>query len=177
MGSLVPRPFLPHREKLVWWTAYFVFIPCGFKNVCRNVNIWHHVKCGTTVAHDNAILRHFVAKMVFPGGSDRQETTILEINTCVSDKETLEQSCWHLICPFELSSHPNRSGNSRRPSRDLLHAASITRFSWLPLSCNTSLSQSNLIGLPTFRRRERERNRPFTRPIFPVWRNTVWEWD
>jgi len=41
----------------------------------------------------------------------------------------------------------------------------------------TSLSQSNLIGPPTFRRREQEWNRPFTRPIFPVWRKMVWERD
>ena len=31
-----------------------------------------------------------------------------------------------------------------------------------------------MIGPPTFRQRERERNRPFTRPIFPVWRKMVW---
>ena len=59
----------------------------------------------------------------------------------------------------------------------LLHTASICSF----LGCHysrvirTSLSQSNLIGPPTFRRRERERNRPFTRPIFPVGRKMVWE--
>jgi len=30
------------------------------------------------VAHNNVVLRHFVAKIVFPGGSDRQGTTVLE---------------------------------------------------------------------------------------------------
>ena len=35
------------------------------------------------------------------------------------------------------------------------------------IPCITSLSQSNLIGLPTFWQREQERNRLFTRPIFP----------
>jgi len=72
------------------------------------------------VAHDNAFLRHFLAKMVFAGGSDCQETTILEINTSVSDKETLEQSCWHLNCPFKLSTNPDHSQNSRQPSCDLV---------------------------------------------------------
>ena len=75
------------------------------------------------MAHDNAVLRHFIAKMVFPGGSDHQETTILEINTFVSDRETLEQPCWHSNCPFtvvKLSKHPDRSRNSRQPSRYLI---------------------------------------------------------
>jgi len=32
--SLVPRPFFSaHREKLVWWMAYSVFIPCGWKKL------------------------------------------------------------------------------------------------------------------------------------------------
>jgi len=35
----------------------------------------------------------------------------------------------------------------------------------------------HLIGPPTFRRREQQWNRPFTRPIFPVWRKMVWERD
>jgi len=40
--------------------------------------------------------------------------------------------------------------------------------SWVAIiRCITSLLQSNLIGPPTFRRRERDRNRPFTRPICP----------
>jgi len=72
-------------------------------------------KCGTTVAHDNAVLRHIVAKIVFPGGSDRQETTILERNTSFSDRETLEQSYWHSNFPFtvdKLSTHPDCSRNS-----------------------------------------------------------------
>jgi len=53
-------------------------------------------------------------------------------------------------------------------------ANSISQISWSPLfPCITSLSQSNLIRLPTFRGREQERNRPFTRPIFPMWRKMV----
>ena len=52
-----------------------------------------YIKCGTTVADDNAILRHFVVKIVFPRGSDRQETMILERNTSFNSRETLEQSC------------------------------------------------------------------------------------
>jgi len=32
MFSLVPRPFFATREKLVWWMAYSIFVPCGCKN-------------------------------------------------------------------------------------------------------------------------------------------------
>ena len=140
------------------------------------------------MAHDNAVLRHIVAKIVFPGGSDRQETTILERNTSFSDRETLEQSCWHSNCPFtvdKLSTHPDRSRNSWQPSRDLvsvlrsLVSCTLPRllsFLGRPLGpCMTSLSQSNLVGPPTFWRRERELNRPFTIPTFPGWRKMVWE--
>ena len=62
------------------------------------------------MADDNIVLRHIVAKIVFPGGSDRQESTILERNTSVSDREALEQSYWHSNCPFtvdKLSAHPD----------------------------------------------------------------------
>jgi len=59
-------------------------------------------KVWTTVAHDNAVLRHIVTKIVFPGGSDRQETMILERNTSFSDRETLEQSYWHSNLPFHV---------------------------------------------------------------------------
>ena len=43
------------------------------------------------MAYDNAVLRHFVAKIVFLGGFDRQGKKTLES----SDKEILEQSYWH----------------------------------------------------------------------------------
>jgi len=56
------------------------------------------------VAHDNAVPRHIVAKVVFLGSSDRKETTILEGNTSFSDRETLEQSYWHSNFPFTLTS-------------------------------------------------------------------------
>jgi len=75
------------------------------------------------VAHNNAVLRHFVAKIVFPRGSDRKGTTILERNTSFSDRETVEQSCWHSNCPFtvdKLLAHPDCSRNSWQPSRDLV---------------------------------------------------------
>jgi len=45
-----------------------------------------------------------------------------------------------------------------------------------PLSLNP-VNVGPVIGPLTFRRRERERTRPFTRPIFPVWRKMVWERD
>ena len=38
------------------------------------------------MAHDNAVARHFVAKVVFPRGSNRPETTILERNASFSDR-------------------------------------------------------------------------------------------
>ena len=47
------------------------------------------------MAHDNAVLRQIIAKVVFSGGSDRLETTILERNTPFSDRETRERSYWH----------------------------------------------------------------------------------
>jgi len=56
--------------------------------------------------------------------------------------------------------------------------SSATKVSFIRrFHCITSLSQSNLIGPPTFRWREQEWNRPFTRPISPVWRKMVWEQD
>ena len=75
------------------------------------------------MAHDNTVLRHFVAKIVFPAGSNHQGTTILERNTSFSDRETLEQSWWHSNCPFtvdKLSTHPDCSQNSWQPSRALV---------------------------------------------------------
>jgi len=72
------------------------------------------------VAHDNTVLRHFVAKI---WGSNCQGTTILERNTSFSNRKTLEHSCWHSNCPFtvdKLSTHPDRSRNSWQPSRDLV---------------------------------------------------------
>ena len=72
------------------------------------------------MGHNNAVLRHFVAKI---WGSDRQGTTILERNTSFSDRETLEQPCWHSNCPFavdKLSKHPDHSRNSWQTSRDLV---------------------------------------------------------
>ena len=75
------------------------------------------------MAHDVVVLRYFIAKIVFPGGSNHQETTILERNTFFSDRVTLEQSCWHSNCPFtvdKLSTHPDHSLNSWQHSRDLV---------------------------------------------------------
>ena len=72
------------------------------------------------MVHDNAVLRHFVAKN---WGFDRQGVTILERNPSFSNRETLEQSCWHSNCPFtvdKLSTHPDHSWNSWHPSRDLV---------------------------------------------------------
>ena len=60
----------------------------------------NHIKCGTTVAHDNAVLRHIVAKIIFPGGSDRQETTILERNT--SQRQRDSQA---ILLAFKISIH------------------------------------------------------------------------
>ena len=60
----------------------------------------NHIKCGTTVAHDNAVLGHIAAKIVFPGGSDRQETTILERNTCFRDRDS-----GAILLAFKLSIH------------------------------------------------------------------------
>jgi len=31
-GSLVPRPYFTTQGKLVWWTAYSIFVPCCCKN-------------------------------------------------------------------------------------------------------------------------------------------------
>ena len=67
------------------------------------------------MAHDNAVLRQIIAKVVFSGGSDRLETTILERNTPFSDRETRERSYWHSNFPFtvdKLSTHPDRLRNS-----------------------------------------------------------------
>jgi len=47
--------------------------PCKVWNYCGVP-----IKYGTTVAHDNTVLKHFVAKIVFLGGSDRQGKKILE---------------------------------------------------------------------------------------------------
>jgi len=43
------------------------------------------------MAQDNAVLRHFVTKIVFLGGFDRQGKKTLGS----SDREILEQSYWH----------------------------------------------------------------------------------
>jgi len=39
------------------------------------------------VAHDNAVLRHFVTKIVFPGDFDRQKKKIMERKTPFSHRE------------------------------------------------------------------------------------------
>jgi len=59
------------------------------------------MKCGTTVALDNTVLRHFIAKIVFFGGSDPQGKKILE-KTSFSDRKALEQSYWHPSFPLSV---------------------------------------------------------------------------
>ena len=63
------------------------------------------------------VLRHFIAKI---WDSDRQGTTILERNTSFSNRETLEQSCWHSNCPFMVEKLSTQTRNSWQPSRDLV---------------------------------------------------------
>ena len=180
---LFPDHFSPHR-KIGLVNGLFHFRSLQLQklwcNACRNV-IWHRIKCGTTVAQDNAILRHFVAKMVFLGGSDHQETTILEKNTSFSDRETLDQSCWHSNGPFmvdKLSTHPDHSWNSWRPSCDLVSVLRSLVSCTLPRLLSflgrhysrvlRHFRKATWLDCSTFRWKERERNRPFTRPIFPA---------
>ena len=60
------------------------------------------------MVRDNAILRHIIAKIVLPGGSDCQEMMVLERNTSFSDRETPEQSYWHSNFTVDkLSTHPD----------------------------------------------------------------------
>ena len=174
------------------WMVALLYRVSEFLTVKKYIYIWHHIKCGTTVAHNNAVLRHFVAKTVFPRGSDRQETTILERNTSFSDRETLEQSCWHSNCPFtvdKLSTHPDRFQNSWQPSRALVSVLRSLVSCILPrLLSILSPRAPYIILLRHFRKAtwlDRQHSGGGNEngigrspdQFFPVWRKMVWERD
>jgi len=41
-----------------------------------------HVKCRTIVAHNNTVQRHFIAKVVFLGGSESQGEDSWKVSLC-----------------------------------------------------------------------------------------------
>ena len=165
---LFPNHFWPHRERLVWWMAYSIFIPCG----CKNCDIMF-------VEMQDCLPQRFrIAK-------ERRswKEKLLSVTERLWSKLT---GILTFHCQLSSSQiHPRHSWNCWQPSCDwvsvlpsLLHTASITQLSRSSLfPYITSLMQCNLIGPPTFWCVEQEWNRPFTGPFSRVWRKMVWKWD
>jgi len=132
----------------------------------------HHV---TTVAHDNTVLRHFVANTVFLSSSDCQGKKILERKTSFNDRysgaillalKLFTVSCQALKHNLTIHKTPDSLLVIWLQSCTVQSPASIAQLSWsLLFPCITSLTQCNLIGPSTFWHVEQEWDRPLTRPF------------
>jgi len=111
------------------------------------------------VAQDNAILRHFAAKISFLEVLLAKEIRSWKENLFQWQPRILEQSYWHSMFPLsvvKLSNTSECSRNSWQSSRDLVSVLCslgsyilpwITQLSWLQLflCIFTSLTQRNMI--------------------------------
>jgi len=113
------------------------------------------------VAQDNAILRHFAAKISSSEILLAKEIRPWKENLFQWQPRILEQSYWHSMFPMSVVKLPNTSEcsqNSWQPSRDLVSVLCslvsyilplITQLSWLPLFlCITLLTQCTMIDPP-----------------------------
>jgi len=128
--SLVPRSFFATQGNIFLVNGQFRFHSLQLQilwcSICS-------AKCGTSVGHDNSVLRHFIAKIVF------SEVPIAKEWWCRPCKEkplSLTEKLWHSNFPSSQT-NPNCSRNSWKPSYDLVSVLHVLVSCILPWSLSS----------------------------------------
>ena len=84
------------RGKIVWSTAYSIFVPCGSKIGDATSSKMCYVMSHKACNYQRAIKRRLVAGIILLGASERQETKIHKAWSLCQPQKVLRQSCWCL---------------------------------------------------------------------------------
>ena len=84
------------REKIVWSTAYSIFVPCGLKIGDATSLKMYYVLSQKTWNYERALKRRLVAGIILLGTSECQETKIHKTWSFCQPQKALRQSHRHL---------------------------------------------------------------------------------